>query len=129
MTTETKTETIETLQARLDELRLFQSRHAIRVSRITAAMRAKGADTAALSVELSLQNEKMEKALGARNRVEAKMRELKQARHEAEKARDNVRQLVAAMLANPESVENDHAALVWDAARVEQLIQSLNFAE
>ena len=120
-----KTETFDTLQERLDELRLFQALHHIRVARLTALLKSRPHNPGVIRDELAAHNDQMEQALAERKTIEAKMRDLTLQRREIKEAKDNVRQIVCAMMANPEFVENDHADLVNDAAQVELLIQSL----
>lgn len=116
------------LQKRLDHLRWFQACHHLRIGKLTAALKGRPQNPGQLREELIKQNEEMESALTERTEIEGILRDIRRDQSDLKEARANVRQLVAAMLANPELVENDHASLVHDAAQVECLIQALQFS-
>lgn len=117
--------TYDQIQARIDKIRTFQLKHHLIVARITNALKGRPQNPAQLREELDHQNIEMERAIETRAQLDAQLRDLSLKRREEEKARDNVRQIVCALLANPELVDNEHADIVNDAAQIELLIQSL----
>ena len=122
-------ETFDTLQERLDELRLFQSLHHIRVARLPALLKSRPQNPGEIRDELAAHNDQMEQALAERKTIEAKMRDITLQRREIKEAKDNVRQIVCAMLANPEYTENCFEDLVVDAVHIESLVQSFTVAQ
>lgn len=119
--------TYDQIQDRIDEIRTFQARHHLTVVRITNALKGKPQNPAQLREELDAQNIEMDHSIIERGQLESRLRQMSLARREEKEARDNVRQIACALLANPELVENDHAAIVNDAMEIEQLIQTLTF--
>lgn len=119
-----KTETFDTLQERLDELRLFQSLHHIRVARLTALLKSRPQNPGEIRDELAAHNDQMEQALAERKTIEAKMRDITLQRREKKERQDNIRQIICGIVSNPNYLKDSDDFLAARAAAIENEIQA-----
>lgn len=119
-----KTETFDTLQERLDELRLFQSLHHIRVARLTALLKSRPQNPGEIRDELAAHNDQMEQTLAERKTIEAKMRDITLQRREKKERQDNIRQIICGIVSNPNYHKDSDDFLAARATAIENDIQA-----
>lgn len=117
---------LEAAQDRVNDICLAQARHSVLVSKLVAAIRNHPATETAekAAAKLNKANYDHDQTLEERNLLERQIRRQISAEKAAEKRRDNVRQIVCALLTDPYHSEHQ-ARIIEEAIEIETQIQAL----